>query len=89
MFKEFAGVDASGAPSERGPDEIVETVERTPPVYGRHQPEDIAASPAFLEVEERLEEEPRHPVFHDDQHGTAVVVLAAPRENALKSLASR
>jgi malate dehydrogenase (oxaloacetate-decarboxylating) len=64
------------------PDEIVETVVRLAPVFGGINLEDIAA-PACFEVEERLREELDIPVFHDDQHGTAVVVLAALR-NALK-----
>ena len=83
LFKEFAGVDAFPVCLKvSGPDEIVETVERIAPVYGGINLEDIAA-PACFEVEERLKKSLDIPVFHDDQHGTAVVVLAA-LENALK-----
>ncbi|HMQ26346.1 MAG TPA: NADP-dependent malic enzyme, partial [Acidimicrobiales bacterium] len=83
LFKEFAGVDAFPVCLKvSGPDEIVETVERIAPVYGGINLEDIAA-PACFEVEERLKNSLDIPVFHDDQHGTAVVVLAA-LENALK-----
>ena len=83
LFKEFAGVDAFPVCLKvSGPDEIVETVERIAPVYGGINLEDIAA-PACFEVEERLKNSLDIPVFHDDQHGTAVVVVAA-LENALK-----
>jgi malate dehydrogenase (oxaloacetate-decarboxylating) len=83
LFKEFAGVD--GFPiclDVSGADEIVETVQRIAPVFGGINLEDIAA-PQCFEVEARLKELLDIPVFHDDQHGTAVVVLAA-LENALK-----
>jgi len=83
LFKEFAGVD--GFPiciDTSDADEIVETVVRIAPVFGGINLEDIAA-PQCFEVEERLKELLDIPVFHDDQHGTAVVVLAA-LENALK-----
>jgi malate dehydrogenase (oxaloacetate-decarboxylating) len=63
-------------------DEIVETVQRIAPVFGGINLEDIAA-PECFEVEERLKDLLDIPVFHDDQHGTAVVTLAA-LENALK-----
>jgi malate dehydrogenase (oxaloacetate-decarboxylating) len=83
LFKEFAGVDAFPICLDvRGADEIVETVARLAPVFGGINLEDIAA-PQCFEVEERLKEMLDIPVFHDDQHGTAVVVLAA-LENALK-----
>ncbi|HVL81242.1 MAG TPA: NAD-dependent malic enzyme [Actinomycetota bacterium] len=88
LFKEFAGVD--GFPiclSTTDPDEIVETVERIAPVFGGVNLEDIAA-PACFEIEERLQASLDIPVFHDDQHGTAVVVLAALR-NALKVVDKR
>ena len=88
LFKEFAGVDAFPVCLKvSGPDEIVETVERIAPVYGGINLEDIAA-PACFEVEERLKKSLDIPVFHDDQHGTAVVVLAA-LENALKLTGKR
>jgi malate dehydrogenase (oxaloacetate-decarboxylating) len=83
LFKHFAGVD--GFPiclDVRTPDEIVETVLRIAPVFGGINLEDIAA-PQCFEVEERLQELLDIPVFHDDQHGTAVVTLAA-LENALQ-----
>jgi malate dehydrogenase (oxaloacetate-decarboxylating) len=83
LFKEFAGVD--GFPiclSTKDPQEIVETVARIAPTFGGINLEDIAA-PGCFEVEERLKELLDIPVFHDDQHGTAVVALAA-LENALK-----
>jgi malate dehydrogenase (oxaloacetate-decarboxylating) len=83
LFKEFAGVD--GFPiclDTKDPDEIVETVVRIAPTFGGINLEDIAA-PGCFEVEERLKELLDIPVFHDDQHGTAVVALAA-LENALK-----
>jgi malate dehydrogenase (oxaloacetate-decarboxylating) len=77
LFKEFAGVDAFPlclATTEV--DKIVETVKLIAPVFGGINLEDIAA-PRCFEVEERLRGELDIPVFHDDQHGTAVVVLAA------------
>jgi malate dehydrogenase (oxaloacetate-decarboxylating) len=57
-------------------DEIVRIVEAIAPVYGGINLEDIAA-PRCFEIEERLRESLDIPVFHDDQHGTAIVVLAA------------
>jgi len=83
LFKEFAGVD--GFPiclDVHTADEIVDTVVRLAPTFGGINLEDIAA-PQCFEVEERLKELLDIPVFHDDQHGTAVVTLAA-LENALK-----
>jgi malate dehydrogenase (oxaloacetate-decarboxylating) len=83
LFKEFAGVDAFPVCLDvSSADEIVETVERLAPTFGGVNLEDIAA-PACFEVEDRLRESLDIPVFHDDQHGTAVVTLAA-LENALK-----
>jgi malate dehydrogenase (oxaloacetate-decarboxylating) len=83
LFKEFAGVDAFPICLDvNDADEIIETVVRVAPVFGGINLEDIAA-PQCFEVEERLKELLDIPVFHDDQHGTAVVVLAA-LENALK-----
>jgi malate dehydrogenase (oxaloacetate-decarboxylating) len=92
LFKEFAGIDAfpiclridrSDDPTgARGADQLVEAVERLSPVFGGVNLEDIAA-PRCFEVEERLQASLDIPVFHDDQHGTAVVVLAALR-NSLK-----
>ena len=83
LFKEFAGVDAYPICLDTaGPDEVVETVQRIAPVFGGINLEDIAA-PACFEIEDRLRDALDIPVFHDDQHGTAVVVLAA-LENALR-----
>ncbi len=77
LFKEFGGVD--GFPiclSTKDPDEIVATVEAIAPTFGGINLEDISA-PRCFEIEERLKKSLDIPVFHDDQHGTAVVVLAA------------
>jgi malate dehydrogenase (oxaloacetate-decarboxylating) len=79
LFKTFAGVDAVPVCLRVGsPDELVETVQRMEPMFGGINLEDIAA-PHCFEVERRLSESLSIPVFHDDQHGTAVVVLAALR----------
>jgi malate dehydrogenase (oxaloacetate-decarboxylating) len=83
LFKEFAGVDAFPICLDvDGPDELIETVQRLAPVFGGINLEDIAAPQCFA-IEETLQQTLDIPVFHDDQHGTAVVVLAA-LENALK-----
>jgi malate dehydrogenase (oxaloacetate-decarboxylating) len=83
LFKAFAGVDAFPVCVRvDSADELVETVERLAPTFGGVNLEDIAA-PRCFEVEDRLKASLDVPVFHDDQHGTAVVVLAA-LENALK-----
>ena len=83
LFKEFAGVDAFPICLDvASPDEIVETVIRLAPTFGGINLEDIAAPGAF-EVEARLREALDIPVFHDDQHGTAVVALAA-LENSIR-----
>jgi malate dehydrogenase (oxaloacetate-decarboxylating) len=77
LFKEFAGVDAFPICLETtDPDEIVRTVKLMAPTFGGINLEDISA-PRCFEIEERLQEELDIPVFHDDQHGTAVVVMAA------------
>jgi malate dehydrogenase (oxaloacetate-decarboxylating) len=82
LFKEFAGIDAFPVClNVKDVDELVETVERMSTVFGGVNLEDISA-PRCFEVEERLKASLDIPVFHDDQHGTAVVVLAALR-NAL------
>jgi malate dehydrogenase (oxaloacetate-decarboxylating) len=83
LFKNFAGVD--GFPiclDVSSPEEIIETVVRIAPVFGGINLEDIAA-PACFDIEEQLKARLDIPVFHDDQHGTAVVALAA-LENSLK-----
>ena len=83
LFKEFGGVDAWPICLDtKDPDEIVNTVKYLAPGFGGINLEDISA-PRCFEIEERLKKELDIPVFHDDQHGTAVVVLAALL-NALK-----
>jgi malate dehydrogenase (oxaloacetate-decarboxylating) len=83
LFKELAGVDAFPVPLDtKDPGKIVETVKTIAPAFGGINLEDISA-PRCFEIEERLRKELDIPVFHDDQHGTAVVVLAA-LFNALK-----
>jgi malate dehydrogenase (oxaloacetate-decarboxylating) len=83
LFKEFGDID--GFPiclDTQDTDEIVETVKRIAPVFGGVNLEDIAA-PRCFEIEARLQRELNIPIFHDDQHGTAIVTLAA-LTNALK-----
>jgi malate dehydrogenase (oxaloacetate-decarboxylating) len=83
LFKSFAGVDAFPICLDtRDTDEIVRTVKLISPGFGGINLEDISA-PRCFEIENRLKRELDIPVFHDDQHGTAVVVLAA-LINALK-----
>src|SRR5690625_4683767 len=83
LFKQFAGVDAWPVPLDTtDTDEIIRIVKAIAPAYGGVNLEDISA-PRCFEVERRLREELDIPVFHDDQHGTAIVVLAA-LINALK-----
>src|SRR3712207_5402937 len=83
LFKQFADVDAFPiCLATKDADEIVETVKNIAPAFGGINLEDISA-PRCFEIEERLKQELEIPVFHDDQHGTAVVVLAA-LINALK-----
>jgi len=88
LFKEFANVDAFPICLDvNSADEIVETVQRLAPTFGGINLEDIKAPEAF-EVEDRLKDLLDIPVFHDDQHGTAVVTLAA-LENSLKITGKR
>lgn len=83
LFKEFGDVDAVPICLNTGDvDEIVETIKRISPTFGGINLEDISAPRCFL-IEKRLKEELNIPVFHDDQHGTAVVVSAG-LINALK-----
>jgi malate dehydrogenase (oxaloacetate-decarboxylating) len=83
LFKQFGGVDAIPICLDTvDVDEIVETVVRLAPSFGGINLEDISA-PRCFEIEDRLKQALDIPVFHDDQHGTAVVVLAA-LENALR-----
>jgi len=88
LFKRFGGVDAFPiCLNTKDPDEIVATVKAIAPSFGGINLEDISAPRCFA-VEERLKAELDIPVFHDDQHGTAVVVLAA-LINALKLVDKR
>lgn len=83
LFKSFGGVDAFPICLDtKDPDEIVAAVKALAPTFGGINLEDISA-PRCFEIEERLKRELDIPVFHDDQHGTAVVSLAA-LTNALK-----
>jgi malate dehydrogenase (oxaloacetate-decarboxylating) len=88
LFKEFAGVDAFPVCLDtRDVDEIVSAVRAIAPGFGGINLEDISA-PRCFEIEDRLRATLDIPVFHDDQHGTAVVVLAALL-NALKLTGGR
>ncbi|MCW5971198.1 MAG: NAD-dependent malic enzyme [Blastocatellales bacterium] len=88
LFKEFGGVDAFPICLDtKDPDEIVRTVKAIAPGLGGINLEDISA-PRCFEIEDRLKSELDIPVFHDDQHGTAVVVLAS-LINALKIVEKR
>jgi malate dehydrogenase (oxaloacetate-decarboxylating) len=83
LFKEFAGVDAFPVClATQNTDEIVQTIKNIAPVFGGVNLEDISA-PRCFEIEARLQRELDIPIFHDDQHGTAIVSLAA-LFNALK-----
>ena len=83
LFKEFGGVNAVPICLDcTDTDELVDTIARLAPSFGGINLEDISA-PRCFEVERRLKERLDIPVFHDDQHGTAIVVLAALR-NALR-----
>ncbi|OCA92272.1 NAD(P)-dependent malic enzyme [Pseudobacillus wudalianchiensis] len=83
LFKSFAGVDAFPICLDtEDPEKIIETVKLMEPTFGGVNLEDIAA-PHCFEIEERLKKETNIPVFHDDQHGTAIVT-AAGLLNALK-----
>lgn len=88
LFKRFAGVDAFPlCVRTKDPDEFVHVVSLLEPVFGGVNLEDISA-PRCFEIERKLQERVNIPVFHDDQHGTAVVVLAA-LSNALKVVGKR
>jgi len=76
LFKEFAGVNAFPICLDtQDTEEIIKTIVNIAPAFGGINLEDIAA-PRCFEIEERLKEQLSIPVFHDDQHGTAIVVLA-------------
>ena len=88
LFKDFGGINAFPiCLNTKDPDEIVRTVKAISTAFGGINLEDIS-SPRCFEIEERLKKELDIPVFHDDQHGTAVVVLAA-LINALKIVGKR
>ncbi len=88
LFKRFGGVDAFPiCLNTKDTDEIIETVKRIAPTFGGINLEDISA-PRCFEIERRLREELDIPVFHDDQHGTAIVVFAG-LENALKRIGKK
>jgi malate dehydrogenase (oxaloacetate-decarboxylating) len=88
LFKEFAEIDAYPiCVDAAGPEEVIAVAKAIAPGFGGINLEDIAA-PACFEVEERLRRELDIPVFHDDQHGTAVVVLAA-LQNACRVVGKR
>jgi malate dehydrogenase (oxaloacetate-decarboxylating)(NADP+) len=83
LFKTFAGIDVFDIEiNERDPDKLVEIIASLEPTFGGINLEDIKA-PECFEVESRLRERMKIPVFHDDQHGTAIIVAAAIR-NGLK-----
>ncbi len=83
IFREFAGINAwPVCLKTQNEEEIVETVKRMAPVFGAVNLEDISA-PRCFRIEDRLKEELDIPVMHDDQHGTAIVILAALK-NALR-----
>ena len=76
LFKKFAGIDVYDIEvDEKNPDHFVEAVARLEPTFGGINLEDIK-SPECFEIERRLKERMKIPVFHDDQHGTAIVVAA-------------
>jgi malate dehydrogenase (oxaloacetate-decarboxylating) len=88
LFKHFAGVDAFPiCVNTKDPEELIDFVIKLEPTFGGINLEDIAAPGAF-EVEERLDDALDIPIFHDDQHGTAIVTLAA-LDNALRIVDKR
>jgi malate dehydrogenase (oxaloacetate-decarboxylating)(NADP+) len=83
LFKTFAGIDVFDLElNERDPDKLVDIIASLEPTFGGINLEDIKA-PECFEIERRLRERLKIPVFHDDQHGTAIIVAAAIR-NGLK-----
>ena len=83
LFKKFAGIDSIDIEvEERDPERLVEVVAALEPSFGAINLEDIKA-PECFEVERRLRERMRIPVFHDDQHGTAIIVAAAVRNGLM------
>ena len=83
LFKKFAGIDSFDIEvEERDPDKLVEIVAALEPTFGAINLEDISAPDCFI-VESKLRERMKIPVFHDDQHGTAIIVAAAVSERAV------
>src|SRR6186713_3369623 len=77
LFKKFAGIDVFDVEiNERDPDKLVDIIAALEPTFGGINLEDIKA-PECFEIERRLRERMKIPVFHDDQHGTAIIVSAA------------
>lgn len=88
LFKKFAGIDVFDIEiSERDPDKLVEIIAALEPTFGGINLEDIRAPECFI-VEKKLRERMNIPVFHDDQHGTAIIVAAAVL-NALELVGKR
>ena len=86
LFKKFAGIDVFDIEiAETDPDLLVDTIARLEPTFGGINLEDIKAPECFY-IEKKLRERMRIPVFHDDQHGTAIIVGAAV-ENTLRVVA--
>jgi malate dehydrogenase (oxaloacetate-decarboxylating)(NADP+) len=83
LFQKFAGIDSIDIEiDEKDPDKLIEVIAALEPSFGAINLEDIKA-PECFEVERRLRERMRIPVFHDDQHGTAIIVAAAVRNGLL------
>jgi len=88
LFKKFAGIDVFDIEvAERDPDRLVEVIAALEPTFGGINLEDIKA-PECFEIEAKLKERLKIPVFHDDQHGTAIIVGAAIR-NALRLIGKK
>jgi len=88
LFKKFAGIDVFDIElAENDPDALIETIARMEPTFGGINLEDIKAPECFY-IETRLRERMKIPVFHDDQHGTAIVAAAAIL-NALKHVGKK
>src|SRR5690606_938950 len=88
LFKTFAGIDVFDIEiDERDPDRLVDMIAALEPTFGAINLEDIKA-PECFEIERRLRDRMRIPVFHDDQHGTAIIVAAAI-VNGLKVVGKR
>src|SRR6185369_13852668 len=77
LFKKFAGIDVFDIElAETDPDALIETIARMEPTFGGINLEDIKAPECFY-IEQKLRERMKIPVFHDDQHGTAIIAAAA------------